>query len=194
MKNRKILYRVAACALFACTVSAWGHEGTVPSGASIVVRTNETIDARDAGNGGVYSAVVDRDIRDGSGALLIQKGEPAELVVRRMPDGDLAVDLQALRVENQRFMIAANETEVRRGRSGIGKNKRTAEYLGGGAALGGILGAIAGGGKGAAIGVLAGGAAGAGAQVLTRGKSVRVPAETVLTFQLTRPVYIRHGY
>jgi hypothetical protein len=41
--------------------------------------------------------------------------------------------------------------------SGIGKNKRTAETVGGGAALGTIIGAIAGGAK-AAIGVLVGAA------------------------------------
>ncbi|HVX66192.1 MAG TPA: hypothetical protein VHA11_06310, partial [Bryobacteraceae bacterium] len=51
-----------------------------------------------------------------------------------------------------------------------------------------ILGAIAGGGKGAAIGAVAGGAAGAGAQVLTRGKDVKVPAETQLTFRLDQPI------
>jgi outer membrane lipoprotein SlyB len=71
---------------------------------------------------------------------------------------------------------------------GLGKNKRTAEMVGGGAVLGTILGAIAGGGKGAAIGAAAGAAAGAGVQVLTRGKEVKVPAETQLTFQLDQPV------
>src|SRR5438045_7124252 len=49
------------------------------------------------------------------------------------------------------------------------KNKRTGEYVGGGAILGAIIGGIAGGGKGAAIGAGAGAAAGAGAQVLTKG-------------------------
>ena len=70
-------------------------------------------------------------------------------------------------------------------------NKRTAEAVGGGAVLGGIIGAIAGGGKGAAIGVLVGGAGGAGAQVLTRGHDVQVPAETLLTFRLDKPVMLQ---
>lgn len=98
-----------------------------------------------------------------------------------------------LYVENQRFLISATETEVGGQKAGVGKNKRTGKYVGGGAVLGGIIGAIAGGGKGAAIGALAGGAAGAGTQVLTRGKSVRVPAESVLTFTPQKPVYIRHA-
>jgi hypothetical protein len=60
--------------------------------------------------------------------------------------------------------------------------------VGGGALLGTVLGAIAGGGRGAAIGAAAGAAAGAGAQVLTRGKEIKVPAETTLTFRLEQPV------
>jgi outer membrane lipoprotein SlyB len=60
--------------------------------------------------------------------------------------------------------------------------------LGGGAALGGLLGAIAGGGKGAVIGAITGAAAGGAVQVLTKGKEVRVPAETILTFKLDQPV------
>ena len=50
-----------------------------------------------------------------------------------------------------------------------------------------MVGTIAGGGKGAAIGAFAGAAGGAGAQTLTRGKSVRVPAESLVTFRLKRP-------
>jgi len=77
------------------------------------------------------------------------------------------------------------------GREGIGKNTRTATMVGGGAVLGTLLGAIAGGGRGAAIGALAGAAAGAGAQVLTRGKKVDVPPETVLTFRLDQPINLQ---
>jgi len=77
------------------------------------------------------------------------------------------------------------------GREGIGKNQRTAEMVGGGAVLGTLLGAVAGGGRGAAIGAIAGAAAGAGAQVLTRGKTVNVPAETVLTFRLDQPLTLQ---
>jgi len=72
-----------------------------------------------------------------------------------------------------------------------GKNKRTAEAVGGGAALGTIIGAIAGGAKGAAIGVLVGAAGGAGVQVLNKGKDVRVPAETLLTFTLNKPASLQ---
>jgi outer membrane lipoprotein SlyB len=63
--------------------------------------------------------------------------------------------------------------------------------IGGGAAVGAIIGAIAGGGKGAAIGGAIGAAAGGAAQVLTKGKRVRVPAESTLTFRLDQPVTLQ---
>jgi hypothetical protein len=69
-------------------------------------------------------------------------------------------------------------------------NKRTAEYTGGASAIGAIIGAIAGGGKGAAIGAGAGAGAGAVTQIATKGSSIKVPAETVLTFELDKPVQI----
>jgi hypothetical protein len=76
------------------------------------------------------------------------------------------------------------------GKQGLGANKRTAEYTGGAAAIGAIIGAIAGGGKGAAIGAGAGAGAGAATQVITKGGAIKVPVETVLTFELDQPVKI----
>jgi hypothetical protein len=40
---------------------------------------------------------------------------------------------------------------------------------------------------------LAGGAAGAGAQTLTRGKSLDIPAETVLRFKIQNGISLRPG-
>src|SRR5204863_7164446 len=77
------------------------------------------------------------------------------------------------------------------GKDGVGKNKRTAKYVGGGALAGTLIGALAGGGKGAAIGALAGGAAGAGAQTLTKGGKVNIPAESELTFRLEQDVMLQ---
>lgn len=99
--NKPFAKNILMCgmALLAFPNGSWAHEGTVPGGASIVVRTNETINVEEAGSGSVYTAFIDRDITDRSGRLLVGKGEPAELVVRRLPDGALGVDLQAVRGE-----------------------------------------------------------------------------------------------
>jgi hypothetical protein len=65
---------------------------------------------------------------------------------------------------------------------GEGHTKSNAEKMGGGAALGAVIGALAGGGKGAAIGTLAGGAAGTGAAAATGKKAAIVAPETILSF------------
>jgi hypothetical protein len=166
-----------------------GYSMMVPAGTSIAVRTNERIDARDATQGTSYSAQVASDVIGPDGKVLIPQGSEARLIVRRLNDNNLALDLESIRVNGQRYVV--NTSDLRQGgREGVGANKRTGEYVGGGAVFGTLLGAIAGGGKGAAIGALAGGAAGAGAEVLTRGDQIRVPPESVLTFRLDRPLYL----
>jgi len=102
---------------------------------------------------------------------------------------DLVLALRSVSIAGRQYVV--NTTDLRQeGKDGIGVNKRTGEYVGGGAALGAIIGAIAGHGKGAAIGALSGAGAGAVAQVVTKGNSIKVPAETLMTFRLDRPVRV----
>jgi hypothetical protein len=65
-----------------------------------------------------------------------------------------------------------------------------AAKIGGAAAIGAVIGAIAGGGKGAAIGTVAGGAAGTGGVMATRGKPAVLASETKLSFRLNNAVTI----
>src|SRR5207253_6794431 len=81
-------------------------------------------------------------------------------------------------------------SDLKSSSGGLGANKRTAKYVGGGAAIGAVLGALLGGGKGAAIGALVGGAGGAGAQVY-RGRKKEIPAETELNFKLAQDLQLR---
>lgn len=166
---------------------------TVPAGTEFTVRTNETIDSNSGSEGRFYSAQVDKDVTDSNGQLLVPKGSDAQLVLKRMSQGgttgsaEMVLDLHSVNINGRRYLVTSNDVRQSTQR-GIGKNRRTAEMVGGGAALGTLLGAIAGGGKGAVIGAIAGAAAGGAAEVLTKGKEVRVPAETVLTFRLDQPV------
>jgi hypothetical protein len=166
-----------------------GYSMTLAAGTAISVRTNENIDTHDASRGTSYSAQVDRDITGPDGNVVIPRGAEARLIVRRIDNNSLALDLESVRVNGRIFRVDTSTTHAN-GQEGLGENKRTGEFVGGGAVLGTLLGAIVGGGKGAAIGALAGTGAGAGAQVLTRGDQVRVPAESVLTFRLERSLYL----
>ena len=122
----------------------------------------------------------------------------AELIVREVNPGgsfgstNLVLDLQSITVDGRRHLVDTRAIE-QSARNGIGANKRTGEFIGGGAALGTLLGALTGGGKGAAIGALAGAAGGGTVQVLTKGKEIHVPAETVLRFRLERPLHLRQS-
>ena len=100
-------------------------------------------------------------------------------------EADLVLDLKSVAIGGRPYRIEARDI-VERGKEGIGKNSRTEEFGGGGAALGMIIGAIAGGGKGAALGA----GAGTATEVLTKGKSIRIPAETILTFKLDKPLHM----
>jgi hypothetical protein len=168
----------------------------LPSGTDLTVRTSEDIDSSTAVVNQTFSAIVERDILGESDNVIIPAGSHAVLVVREISSGgttgspDMVIDMQSMTVSGRRYLVSTTNLRQDTG-TGLGKNRRTAETVGGGAALGTIIGAIAGGAKGAAIGVLVGAAGGAGVQVLNRGKDVRVPAETLLTFRLDRPASLQ---
>jgi hypothetical protein len=168
----------------------------LPVGTEVSVRTNETIDSKKATEGQSFSAEVAKDILDSSGSVVIPRGSNAEVVIRSSSKGgritgasDMVLDLRSITIDGRQYAIDTADIE-KSGRDGLGKNKRTAEYVGGGAIVGTIIGAIAGHGKGAAIGAASGAAAGAATQVITRGSAIKVPAETILTFRLDKPLIV----
>jgi hypothetical protein len=167
----------------------------IPAGTSLSIRADQDIKAQDAQPGQNYQAEIAQDVMDPNGNMIIPRGTPATLtVVNNSNDDnskDLSLALQSLNINGRNYNV---QTDTVRGSNdktgGIGANKRTGKYVGGGALAGAVIGAIAGGGKGAAIGAAVGAAGGAGAQVLTRGHSINVPAETVLNFKLDQPLVL----
>ena len=172
------------------------NDAVIPSGTELAIRTSEGINSRTARVDQTFDAQVDQDVLGDAGQVLIPRGSDARLVIKRIDTGgstgtpDITLDLESIRMDGRRYLIDASDVDEK-GTSGIGKNKRTGEMVGGGAVLGTIIGAIAGGGKGAAIGAVGGAAAGGTAEVLTKGKEVHVPSETVLRFRLDHPVHLR---
>jgi hypothetical protein len=65
---------------------------------------------------------------------------------------------------------------------------RDAGIIAGAAGVGAVIGAIAGGKKGAGIGAVSGGGAGTGVVLGTKGKEIRYPSETRLSFTLAHSV------
>jgi hypothetical protein len=164
--------------------------GVIPAGTTFAIQVNESINSTQAGK--TYAAEVAQDIVDQSGRLLVPRGSPAQLAVVQTSEGGtvgtatMELGIRSVSVSGRTYSITTAGVE-QRGTEGLGKSRRTAGMVGGGALLGTLIGAVAGGGTGAAIGAVVGAAGGAATQVLTRGKEVRVPAETVLTFRLDQP-------
>jgi hypothetical protein len=107
---------------------------------------------------------------------IVQAVEPAR---RPSHGGRLEVSFDTLETAEGR-MVPIRARVVSLKEDSVDKSK-----VGIGAALGGILGAVLDGGKGALIGVLVGGG---GAMVGTKGDEVELPAGTILTLRLERPV------
>ncbi len=162
---------------------------TLPEGTTIKVRTDTAIPAHPA-SGSSYGAAVAEDVVDANGQVAIPRGAKARLVASPTTDGkDTNLDLRSVTLDGRRYNIeVANSGSSRPG--GLGANKKTAKYVGGGAAVGAVLGALLGGGKGAAIGAILGGGAGAGTQVYT-GRKKEIPPETELSFKTAQPLQLR---
>src|SRR5215467_4642025 len=159
----------------------------IDPGTFIGVRTEQDI-ASDRADGRVFPARVAEDVWDDYSRLAvpaIPAGSPAELVVRTARDGDLVLDLDSVIAHGQRYVVSAQAERIQSDRS---LSNNAPALIGGGAVLGTIIGAIAGGGKGAAVGAAAGAATGAGLSI--RGRSVRVPAGSVLNFRVDRPLVV----
>src|SRR4051812_11489406 len=168
---------------------------TLTNGTEIKVRTDTAINAQSAAAGQTYAATVSDDVSDGSGRVVIPRGSRARLATVATGDNQISLALSSVTANGRLYRLNTNSTQAESStaKEGVGKNKRTAKYVGGGALAGTLIGAIAGGGKGAAIGALAGGAAGAGAQTLTKGKKLDIPAESQLTFRLDQDVSLQRS-
>lgn len=168
----------------------------IPIGADFVVRTNDGIDSNNSYEGQTYSATITEDVRDTAGSVAIPAGSAARLLIRKIDRGgavhssELVLDLYSVTVASKEYRVVTTDV-AESNKAGIGKNKRTLEFLGGGSALGALMGGIFGGGKGAGIGALAGAGGGFVTQAFTRGREVKVPAESSLRFRLDKTLILK---
>lgn len=171
----------------------------IPSGADFPVRTDETIDSKTSYTGQTYAATITEDIQDTAGHVAIPSGSPAQLIIRKISSGglvhspELVLDLYSVTVEKKQYTVVSSAV-TESNRKGLGANRRTGELVGGGTALGALMGGIFGGGRGAGVGALAGAGGGLITQAFTRGKEVKVPAESVLRFRLEKTLILQPGY
>ncbi|HWR36159.1 MAG TPA: hypothetical protein VN622_09850 [Clostridia bacterium] len=188
MRSRSSLVLVLLCLL---SYAAYAQSTrNLPEGTEIKVRTDTAIPAKPQ-SGSAYTGSISNDVLDRSGAVAIPRGARAQLVAAPTNDGkDTVLDLRSVTMDGRRYLVTTASSQQSSSSGGLGMNKQTGKYVGGGAAIGAVLGALLGGGKGAAIGALVGGAGGAGAQVF-RGKKKELPPETELSFKLAQDLQLR---
>jgi hypothetical protein len=167
-------------------------EGTVPQGTKVTVVTDQAVSSKTAKIGQPITGSVAQDVTSG-GKVVIPKGSPVKLSVssvqasgRLSTPAKLYLRLRAVTVGGKTYTFATSSA----GRTLGGKGKRDAGFIGGGAAGGAVIGALAGGGKGAAIGAAAGAGAGTAGAAATGKKDIEYPAETRLAFTTRAAVTI----
>ena len=159
------------------------NAATIPAGTKVTVRMGSELSSATAKAGETWKGTVAKDVVvDGNtvaktGDDVTGKVTLAKSSGRLHAPGQLSVRLTSVNGE------AVSSSPY--GRKGKSHTKSNATKIGGGAAAGAVIGAIAGGGKGAAIGTLAGGAAGTGVAAYTGKQEAVIPAETVMTFTIT---------
>jgi hypothetical protein len=156
---------------------------TIPAGAVLVVRTQNTLSTERNLSGDTFSVSLAEPLVV-DGFVIAEKGAELEGRVVRSEKGGRVEGVASLSVElvrlntsdGQKLSIATDLHEVRAER----KRGSDAKKVGVATGLGAIIGAIAGGGKGAAIGAGVGAGAGAGTVAAGRGDPATNASESTV--------------
>ncbi len=178
------LFLIFAVAV-AVSLPAWADGvAEIPVGTTIRVRMIDKLSSEQSQTGDTFHATLEEPITV-NGKELYPKGAD---VMGRVTDvhktgsltepGELDLVLATVSSGTVATSIRVQPLVIK----GESHTKSNTTKIGGGAALGAIIGAIAGGGKGAAIGTVAGAAAGTGAAAVTGKKPAIVESEAVLAF------------
>lgn len=152
------------------------------AGRQVRVRIGQTISSEKARSGEHWDGALAAPLTV-AGKTVARRGAP---VRGRIVEADDSGRLKGRAVLRLRLIsingVAVTSTTF--SRVGPAHTKRNTLAIGGGAAVGAAIGAIAGGGKGAAIGAASGAGAGTAGAAATGKKDIVIPVETILTFSL----------
>lgn len=169
------------------------NRATLSAGLLIPVRLADGLTSERNQPGDTFHATLEKELV-ADGFVIAERGARVEGVVVASDRGGKVSGVASLAVALTRIhtsdgQVIAVQTDAFN-RHADQTHRQDAEKIGGAAAFGAIIGALAGGGKGAAAGAGVGAGAGAGAVVLTRGAAAALPAETRIAFRLKAPVTI----
>jgi hypothetical protein len=184
--DRKYCFRALMVVCLAALSSFVSAEKApeIPSGATIKIRMIDRLSSAEARVGDTFRATLEEPIAVNDKELYPRGADVAGRIVdvhqsgRLSEPGELDLVLNTVSSAGRTSSLRVTPLVMK----GDSHGKSNATKIGGGAALGAIIGAIAGGGKGAAVGTVAGGAAGTGAAAATGKREVEIASETVLSF------------
>lgn len=177
----------------------------VPAGQVINVKINQTISSETARVGDQFTTVTTIPIYSGgvevipAGSTIVGRVTSVMRAQRKNKAGTIGVSFISVRLPSgitraingsltdaidTQTAKSDNESQV----SGRSTARRNVVFVGGGAAAGAIIGAIAGGGKGAGIGTLVGGGLGAAGAYFSKGQEAVVKSGTEFGVVLNRSV------
>lgn len=165
----------------------------IPAGTTLTVRLGEALGSKISSPGQSFSATLAAPIEVG-GKTVIPTGAKARGTVAEAKSLGKFKGQAVLQIRLDTIVVNGSDRAIQTSsvtRIEKGKGKRTAVVTGGGAAVGALIGGLAGGGKGAAIGALAGGGAGAAGSAYTGNKDIVLPAESAVSFKLEAPLELK---
>jgi hypothetical protein len=168
----------------------------VPQGTRLAVRLQQGVSTEKNNAGDPFDAALDGPLVI-NGKTLAPAGTRVQGILTDVTDAgrvqgraSLTMILRHLFVGKEDYTLSTQPLTL----VAPSTRKKDAEIIGGSAAAGAVIGALAGGGKGAAIGAGIGGGSGAGYVLVTKGTPVAYGPETRFTFVLTEaldlPVYL----
>jgi hypothetical protein len=164
--------------------TAFAIAQTIPAGTPITVRIGSEISSGSAQVGQGFEGSLSRNLVVGgktvapAGSAVRGKVTLAKSSGRLHAPGQLSIRLTSIHANGHSIPVTSSAYRV----TGKSHTKSNATKIGGGAAAGAIIGALAGGGKGAAIGTVAGAGAGTGVAAATGKQEAVIPAEHAVTF------------
>jgi len=162
----------------------------IPSGTLLKVALIDAVDSNTSSAGDLFLANLSESVLS-DGVTLLQKGTQvrgrvvdAEGSGRVKGRASISLKLTEI-IQGDRTIAITTDTYSAAAES---QQSRDAKVIAGGAGVGAVIGAIAGGKKGAVIGAATGGGAGTGVVLATKGEEIHYGPETRLNFTLTNSV------
>src|SRR5580765_593520 len=167
----------------------------LPTGTTLTVTVDQALSSDKSQSGQTFQATLAQPVTV-QGTTAIPKGSSVTGTVvtakkkgKIKGEGQLALALTSITIRGKNYPIQTGTLDS----TVKGKGKRTAATTGGGAAGGALIGGLAGGGKGAGIGALVGAGAGLVGGALTGNKQIEIPAESPLSFTLSKSLTLPPG-